>query len=279
MNRTGLIMDLKRLDTARSNNIQDREALKEKFREFGKRYGLWKPRSLRWEKRWEPGIGFFNYCEDMLFKGINFDGKCFLDVGCGDGLYVIWAAINGAKLAVGLEPLSDGSGTSKKKQDIFPMAIYFLGLANIERLAYKIQDFEYQVEPFDIVLMAASINHLDEQMCMELKYNIKAKETYLSLFKKLRTLLRTQGKLIITDCSNKNLWGDMGIKNIFARNINWNKHQSPKLWANLLTSAGFGFPKITWEVNHWLHYRGVPKVPWFISYLSTSHFRLEMTAI
>lgn len=32
-----------------------------------------------------------------------------LEVGCGTGAGVIWAAINGAKQAIGIEPESDGS--------------------------------------------------------------------------------------------------------------------------------------------------------------------------
>lgn len=130
---------------------------------------------------------------------------------------------------------------------------------------------------FDVVLMASSINHIDEKMCMELSSNPKARETYMDIFGKLRTLMKNHGKLIITDCSNRNFWGDIGLNNIFARNINWEKHQSPKYWSNLLSSAGFSDPKISLGVDYRLHYRGIYKVPWVLSCFSTSYFRLEMT--
>jgi len=241
--------------------------LKKKFRKFGIRQGLWK-----------TGIGFFRQCENRLFKGIELRGKAMLDVGCGDGLYMIWAAVNGASPVVGLEPLADGSGTSQKYQDIFHDAVEDLNLSNIERLAETFQDFECQPETFDVVLMAASINHLDEQMCIELRQNPKARERYSNLFNKLRTIMKPQGKLIVTDCSNKNFYSDLGFKNIFARNIEWHKHQTPKYWAQLLTAAGFTEPKISWGVNYRLHYLGIHTVPWLVSYLSTSIFRLEMHA-
>ena len=159
---------------------------------------------------------------------------------------------------------------------IFNSAVGYLNLQNVERLTYKFQDFEYPLNMFDVVLMSASINHLDEQMCIELRQNSKAREIYLNMFNKLRTMMKSNGRLVVTDCSNRNFFGDIGLKNIVPRNIDWQKHQTPKYWAQLLSDAGFTNTKITWGVNYRLHYLGIHRVPYWISYFSTSSFRLEM---
>lgn len=118
-------MDSKSIHSRRDTYPERSEALKKKFQEFFIVQGLRKPKRGWGMINRKSGEGFLRYCDNMLFRNIDVKGKSFLDVGCGHGKYMIWAAINGAKPVIGLEPLSDGSGTSKKNQDILPSAIEF----------------------------------------------------------------------------------------------------------------------------------------------------------
>lgn len=227
---------------------------------------------------WQPGESFSRYCKNYLFRGIDLRGKSLLDIGCGDGSYMIWAALQGAGPVVGLEPLADGSGKSREVQHWFNSEVERLKLKNIERLSYKLQDFESRNGPFDTILMTATINHLDEQMCVELKDNPKARQIYLKLFKKLHAITTTGGKVVITDCSDRNFFGDLGVRNRLNPKIEWHKHHSPKFWARLLAEAGYRDPRIDWEINYLTNYFGIYRVPRLLSYLTTSGFRLVMTA-
>ncbi|NIR71679.1 methyltransferase domain-containing protein [candidate division KSB1 bacterium] len=239
----------------------------DKLRKFAFKIGLWK-----------PGVRFSRYCEKYLFKNIDLNGKSLLDVGCGSGDCMIWAALKGANPVIGLEPFADGSGATRKNRELFHARLERWNLKNVERLPYRLQDFDYAPATFDVVLMTAAINHLDEQMCVALPQNPRAKQLYSTTFQKLRLMMKSGGKLIVTDCSGRNLFGDLGLKNTLARKIDWRKHHSPKFWARLLKEAGFTNSQISWEVNYLSNYLGIYRVPWLISYLTTSRFRLEMTA-
>jgi len=241
--------------------------MRERLRKVGAKLGFW-----------QPGLSFSRYCKNYLFRGIDLRGKSLLDIGCGDGSYMIWAALQGAAPVVGLEPLADGSGKSREVQHWFDSEVERLNLKNIERQSYKLQDFNSRNGTFDTILMAATINHLDEKMCVELKENPEAQKIYLDLFKKLNEMMSRGGKLIITDCSNRNFFGDLGVKNKLNPKIEWHKHHSPKFWAQLLSQAGFNDPKIDWEINYLINYLGIYRVPRLLSYLTTSGFRLVMTA-
>ena len=46
------------------------------------------------------------------------------------------------------------------------------------------------------------------------------------------------------DGGRRNLWNDIRVKNPIVPTIEWQKHQSPELWARLLTCAGFASPVI-----------------------------------
>lgn len=227
---------------------------------------------------WQPGKSFSRYCQNYLFRGIDLHGKSLLDIGCGDGSYMIWAAQQGADPVVGLEPLAEGSGKSREVQHWFDAEVERLNLKNVQKLPYRLQDFGSENGKFDRVLMTATVNHLDEEMCVELKDNPKAQEIYLEIFEQLHGMTQKGGKLIITDCSSRNLFGDLGITNKLNPKIEWHKHHSPKFWAKLLAKAGFKDPKIDWEVNYMTNYFGIYRVPQLMSYLTTSGFRLVMTA-
>ena len=109
-----------------------------------------------------------------------------------------------------------------------------------------IQDVNPNNEKFDIILLHNSINHLNEEACIKLQHDDKAKETYKTALRNICALANNDAKLVIVDSSRYNFFALCKIKNPFAPTIEWEKHQSPMYWSRLLSDAGFHNPKIRW---------------------------------
>jgi SAM-dependent methyltransferase len=232
--------------------------------DIGKKMGLWR-RGLAFQKR----------CK-QVFGDFDFNGKNMLEIGCGKGLFCIWASIHGANKVIGLEPLADGSIGSHQCYDDFDTIVGHLDLHGIEMLPTKIQDFDCNDSVFDIILSYQSLNHLDEESCIRLRDSTEARDAYQKIFGKLKILLKKGGKFVVVECSNRNFFGDLGFTNPFAKTIEWFKHQKPELWAELLFQCGFENPKISWNSGTKLRRFGVYSIPKVISYFWRSSFRLEM---
>lgn len=119
-----------------------------------------------------------------------------------------------------------------------------------------------------------------EDACMNLTKDDAAKDKYNSLFTKLFKLAKPGVKLIITDCSNRNFFADLNIKNPFAPTIEWEKHKAPEVWLKLLENAGFRKPIIKWLSFRQLRRSGqILAGNKIISYFLNSHFLLWMTRV
>jgi len=125
--------------------------------------------------------------------------------------------------------------------------------------------------------MHNSINHLDEDACMNLQKDSDAVGVYKTIFRKLHNLANARAKLIIADASRYNFFGLLHLKNPFDPNVEYNKHQSPKYWSKLLSDVGFCKAKIQWTSFNQL--RSVGKLLLgnkLASYFLLSHFCLTM---
>lgn len=189
--------------------------------------------------------GNHRFYVNYLFEGVDFRGKTMLDVGGGDGMLSFYAACAGAAEVVCLEPEIAGSATGMNAA--FQRTSSFLGHANVQLLPDRLHDYKCSDSSFDIILLHASINHLDEDACIRLRRDRDAQSSYERLFGKLASLARPGAVLLVVDCAQRNLFGDLHIANPFAPMIEWRKHQSPKLWARLLAHAGFVNPAIRWS--------------------------------
>jgi len=183
---------------------------------------------------------YLNY----LFKDISFVDKSVLDVGGGSGLFSLYARCMGTQPVICLEPESSGStkGASSKLRQYADR----LNLDNIYLEASTLQNYEPGGVSFDIILLHNSINHLSEEACNNLKVSAEARKEYEAIFAKMSQVAKPGAKLIITDCSRYNFFALLRLKNPLAPNINWHKHQSPKLWCSMLKDAGFINPHIRW---------------------------------
>jgi SAM-dependent methyltransferase len=195
----------------------------------------------------EKGLasGNLRFYVNYLFNRIDFRGKTMLDVGGGDGTLSFYAACAGAQKVICLEPEVAGSATGMNAA--FNRTASFLDQGKVKLLPHQLQDYESGGDFFDILLLHASINHLDEGACIRLRRDSEAQSSYEQLFDKLASLARPGATLLIVDCAQRNLFADLHLTNPFVPTIEWHKHQSPKLWARLLAQAGFVNPVIRWN--------------------------------
>ena len=89
--------------------------------------------------------------------------------------------------------------------------------------------------------------------------------------------MKKKGVLIATDCSCKNFFNDIGVKNIFVPTIEWHKHQKPGTWIKLLKEAGFKNPTLKWFSPNRLGRPGrFTMGNYFMNYLTRSYFEVTV---
>jgi lipopolysaccharide exporter len=187
---------------------------------------------------------YLKFSLNHLFKDVCFEGKSVLDIGAGFGLHSLYAACGGARPIVCLEPEmeEDSRGAIKFLNELgshFPEG-------TIIPLRNTFQNFDYGDQKFDIIISHYSINHLDEHACINLQRSAEAHDKYREIFAKLSKIMNPGGKLILVDCSRYNFYTLLGLRNPMWPEINWRKHQTPWVWARMLSKFGFVNRKITW---------------------------------
>jgi SAM-dependent methyltransferase len=215
---------------------------------------------------------------DNLFDHVDLAQKAVLDVGGGNGLLTFYAAVKGARKAVCLEPEKAGSknGTTK---GYYALRNELPETLPVELMPLTLQEYVQQVAPatYDVVVMHNSINHLDEEACIQLLKNDASYKRYVSIFKQVFRIMKKNGVLIATDVSCKNLFNDAGVKNIFMPTIEWHKHQQPRTWISLFKDAGFRNPEVVWLSPNRLGKPGrFIMGNYFMSYLTRSLFKVKV---
>lgn len=212
-----------------------------------------------------------------LFGDISFQHKRMLDIGGGSGLFSFYAACMGASEVVCLEPGMEGflyvtiDKYEKLRSELEEVQ-------SVTRLSTDIQHYDEHGPGFDIILLHNSINHLEEESCIRLHEDREARETYHRLFLKIGNLAKHGARLIIADCSSDNFFHRFHIRNPFAWDIEWHKHQPPGLWIQILKKAGFSNPKLRWRSFDQLRTPGrLLTGNRIIAYFLQSHFCLTMT--
>lgn len=229
-------------------------------------------------KKMYSGKSNLKFNLDNLFEHVDLAQKNVLDVGGGRGLISFYAAVKGARNVVCLEPEQDGSrnGMIKGYNDLraeLPATL------PVKLVSLTIQEYLQDIEPatYDVIIMHNSINHLDEDACIHLLDNDDSYNRYLTVLKSVYRIIKKKGVLIVTDCSCKNVFNDIGVKNILVPTIEWHKHQRPGTWASLLKKAGFKNPTIEWPTFNRLRKPGKYLMSnSFMAYLTSSYFKLTM---
>jgi hypothetical protein len=152
-----------------------------------------------------------------------------------------------------------------------------LEVNNVSIQPYTFQKFKCEDNYFDIILLYNSVNHLDETSCSTLQTSQAAVDSYTAIFKKLGAICRKDASIILCDCSNKNFFAFLGIKNPFDPNITYNLHQAPEVWAKLLLKVGFVQPQVSWSSYNSLRTAGKLLLGnRLMSFFLSSHFCLHM---
>jgi len=210
---------------------------------------------------------------NYLFGGIDLRGKQVLDVGGGAGLLTIFAAVQGAT-SVCIEPEGDGSAGGVTKQ--------FTLLRNsidpemrADLVVNSIQNYLSAARSFDVVVIANAINHLNEDACIRLLIDPLARVEYESIFLSLFRSMKPGGWLVATDCSRSNVFNDLRLKSPVMPDIEWQKHQSPEVWDELLQEAGFAPATVRWSSPNTLGEGGrIVLGNRLAAYFLLSHFKL-----
>ena len=110
----------------------------------------------------------------FLFKDISFNGRMVLDIdiGGGAGLFRLYAAFMGARFVVCLEPELQGS--TKGYSDKLRILCAGLPKDTIVPQSDTFQECDPGDQIFDIILLHNSINHLNEQVCLNLQHSKEA---------------------------------------------------------------------------------------------------------
>jgi SAM-dependent methyltransferase len=192
-----------------------------------------------------PSVGNLRFYLDYLFRDVELADSRMLDVGAASaGRYSFYAACSGAAEVVALQAHDEGSTAGTAAE--FDTTAGRLGLENARFVASSLPESNLDPAHFDVVLLYASINHLDEDACVRLERDPEARALYLELLGELARVAAPGATLIAVDCSSRNLFARFG-KNPLAPGIEWEKHHPPELWVRLLEEAGFTRPKIRWN--------------------------------
>jgi SAM-dependent methyltransferase len=189
--------------------------------------------------------GNLRYYLDYLFEGVDLQGARVLDIGAGGGRFTFYAAAMGASRVVALEPEAAGSDSGVSSQ--FANVRERLGVDGVELRNETLQTYDPGDERFDVLFMHASINHLDEPATMRLHHDESARASYRELFARLAGMGADGAKLVASDVSRHNLFARLPVRNPLQPTIEWDKHQPPETWVELLTEAGFTDPRVRWS--------------------------------
>src|SRR3989442_12172131 len=160
-------------------------------------------------------------------------------------MFGFYARCVGAARVVCLEP--QGAGSSAGMTETFRRRDARLGVSKVRLEPTSFQAFDSQGETFDIILLHNSINHLDEEACIALRYDPAARARYAAIFKKITLLSGRGATAIVTDCSRHNFFNMLNARNPMLPRIEWHKHQSPRYWPGLLSQPGFGHSRSRWK--------------------------------
>lgn len=209
----------------------------------------------------------------FLFSGIDLSNKAVLDIGCGLGTWSLWAGIHGAAQVLGIEPEKLGStnGTFEK----FEKTISKVGLrGRVKASNIPLEDMTER-KAFDIAIAYSVINHFSESHTKTLHKSPESLHYFLTQFRHIREILKPGGVFIASDTSNRNLFGDIGLRNPFAPSICWEIHQPPEVWESVLSQAGFKTLDVRWAYAYPLRRLTANRIA---AYVLGSSFVLRMIA-
>lgn len=201
--------------------------------------------SLILEKRGARAEMRLRHLMAFLYHHIDFTGKTVLDIGGGTGVHSFYALARGAAHSVVVEP--EGDGGHSDMVSTFETLRKTFGNPSVDLICDTFQNYMPPSEGFDIVLVQDAINHFDEPACITLRQSDESRAVYAAIFSKIARVLRPGGYLVLSDCSSRNLFPLLGLRNPFDQAIEWHKHQPPTVWTELATAYGLQRLDLRWS--------------------------------
>lgn len=114
------------------------------------------------------GAGEWHVLKTML---PDFKGKCLLDLGCGFGWHCKYAVERGARKAIGID-ISKRMIKEAKERNASPKIHY---------TCMAIEDFEFPLETFDVVISSLTFHYLESftDICMKVHTCLKKGGTFV----------------------------------------------------------------------------------------------------
>ena len=196
----------------------------------------------------ESGIanarGYQYYFARYIFNGINLKNRKLLDVGGGNGIASFFACASEPSCSAKIvDPIDDGSNIRMRNQyNTLKQNFIADNVSYFEGYAHELNEDEY----FDIILLHNSINHIGEDLVESILDDPNSRNEYKSRLNKILDHAKSDCVIIISDCANRNLCGDLNIWNPVAPSIEWHLHQQPETWQSLLGEVGLEHVKTTW---------------------------------
>jgi SAM-dependent methyltransferase len=161
-----------------------------------------------------------------------------LEIGAGEGLMSLWLLHAGAETVTSLEPEADGATGGVAARAGEHRRALGVPEERWEYLPDTLQSFTPEGRRYRLILSHSSVNHLDEEACMRILDDPAARARYVELFGKVRELLEPGGTFVLADVARENYWARLGRSSPWAPEIEWEKHQEPETWCELLAEAG-----------------------------------------
>jgi len=205
------------------------------------------------------------------FGGVNLEGRTILEIGAGAGLLSAYAS-QFAQHVVALEP--EAAGSSGDYLSTIHRLKHSLQATNLEIVSNVLQDYKFHGQRFDLVVLHDSVNHLCEDACEHLHQSEEARRIYQDIFSHVAEMMVDGGRMLIFDCSPRNFFHLAHVKHPITPQIEWRKHQPPRVWLSLLEPLGFVREELSWTVAYPLRVFSPILANSVAAFFLFSHFRL-----
>ncbi len=214
------------------------------------------------------GYGF--YFKNYIFEGVNLKNKSLLDLGGGNGIASFFAAHSdkSCKCTI-VDPFEDGSNTLMNTQYKVLSKLY----GNAVKLHKGYIESLPTDEKFDLILLHNSINHIGEDIIADIESSQEHWKEFSSRLEPIIMKAKKGATIIVADCSNRNFWNDLGVKNPLAPTIEWHLHKPPRVWQKMLEKFECKHLRTKWTSRRELLFFGKFLLAnKFLGYFTTSHF-------
>lgn len=219
-------------------------------------------------------VARLNYRCSQVFQGARLQDADLLEIGAGSGCFSGYAATQGARSIVALEPQAAGSG-SGAIQKLAQMRAD-IGHPRFDVSLDPIEQFDPGDKRFDVVLMYNVVNHLDESLCRVLRISKPAHAAYEAAFTRISKMMRLGAQLILADCSRYNAFALLGLNNPLMPSIDWSIHQPARVWKQILRPLGFQIREENAYRLYPLRHLGWLASNQLVNFFACSHFRLRL---